>query len=81
MLGRAPIGGARTASKAGLTSNNDSVWRCYFEYFNGDDGAGLGVSHQTGWTTLVADVIRRRHGTLPFFGEIIARCMRDDDPT
>jgi len=32
----------------------------FHEYFNGDDGAGLGASHQTGWTALVADLILRR---------------------
>ena len=30
------------------------------EYFHGDTGAGLGASHQTGWTGLVADLITRR---------------------
>ena len=34
----------------------------FHEYFNGDDGAGLGASHQTGWTGLVADLIARRAG-------------------
>jgi hypothetical protein len=29
----------------------------FFEYFHGDDGSGLGASHQTGWTGLVADLI------------------------
>ncbi|GAA1980810.1 MGH1-like glycoside hydrolase domain-containing protein [Microbacterium pumilum] len=29
------------------------------EYFHGDNGAGLGASHQTGWTGIVADLIRR----------------------
>ena len=60
----------------------DPRWRdnvLFFEYFNGDNGAGLGASHQTGWTALVADVIRRRHGTLPSIAEIIARVMRDAD--
>ena len=33
----------------------------FHEYFNGDTGAGLGASHQTGWTGLVADLIIRRH--------------------
>jgi hypothetical protein len=33
----------------------------FHEYFNGDSGAGLGASHQTGWTGLVADLIIRRH--------------------
>ena len=32
-------------------------WRdhlLFYEYFHGDNGAGLGASHQTGWTGLVA---------------------------
>ena len=29
----------------------------FFEYFHGDNGSGLGASHQTGWTGLVADMI------------------------
>jgi len=36
---------------------NDPYWRDYIlfhEYFNGDDGAGLGASHQTGWTGTIA---------------------------
>ena len=38
----------------------DPHWRDYilfYEYFHGDNGAGLGASHQTGWTGLVARVI------------------------
>jgi Mannosylglycerate hydrolase MGH1-like glycoside hydrolase domain len=40
----------------------DPRWQDYVvfnEYFHGDNGAGLGASHQTGWTGLVADLIRR----------------------
>jgi len=36
---------------------NDPHWRDYilfYEYFHGDNGAGLGASHQTGWTGLIA---------------------------
>jgi hypothetical protein len=43
----------------------DDRWRSYVqfnEYFHGDNGAGLGASHQTGWTGIVADLIRRRPG-------------------
>jgi hypothetical protein len=29
----------------------------FYEYFHGDNGAGLGVSHQTGWTGAVAKLI------------------------
>jgi hypothetical protein len=39
---------------------NDPNWRDYIlfhEYFHGDNGAGLGASHQTGWTGLVAKLI------------------------
>ncbi len=31
----------------------------FHEYFNGDDGAGLGASHQTGWTALVASLLQK----------------------
>jgi hypothetical protein len=33
----------------------------FFEYFHGDSGAGLGASHQTGWTGLIADMIHKFH--------------------
>jgi len=42
-------------------------WRdliLFHEYFHGDNGAGLGASHQTGWTGLVSEMIQRcgEHG-------------------
>jgi hypothetical protein len=40
----------------------DPHWRdliLFHEYFNGDDGAGLGASHQTGWTGLVAKLLQQ----------------------
>jgi Glycosyl hydrolase family 63 C-terminal domain len=39
----------------------DPHWRdclLFYEYFHGDNGAGLGASHQTGWTGLVARLIQ-----------------------
>jgi hypothetical protein len=39
---------------------NDPYWRdclLFYEYFHGDNGAGLGASHQTGWTGLVATLL------------------------
>ena len=64
---------------------HDPNWRdnIYFnEYFHGDNGAGLGASHQTGWTGLIADVIRRRHGAVPesidFIGGLVYPA--GDDP-
>ena len=46
----------------------DPAWRDnlqFFEYFHGDLGAGLGASHQTGWTALVADLILDPPGVRP----------------
>jgi hypothetical protein len=31
----------------------------FYEYFHGDDGTGLGATHQTGWTALVAKLIEQ----------------------
>jgi hypothetical protein len=31
----------------------------FYEYFHGDNGAGLGASHQTGWTALVAKLLQQ----------------------
>jgi hypothetical protein len=42
----------------------DPHWRDYipfYEYFHGDNGSGLGASHQTGWTSLVAVLIEWSH--------------------
>ncbi len=39
----------------------DPYWRDYilfYEYFHGDNGAGLGASHQTGWTGVIARLIQ-----------------------
>ena len=41
---------------------NDPKWRdhiLFYEYFHGDTGAGLGASHQTGWTGLVAKLLQQ----------------------
>jgi hypothetical protein len=41
---------------------NDPHWRDYIlfhEYFHGDNGAGLGASHQTGWTGLVTKLLEQ----------------------
>jgi len=40
----------------------DPLWRdlpLFYEYFHGDDGAGIGASHQTGWTGLVAKLLQQ----------------------
>ena len=52
--GRRPVyGGTKTFQE-------DAHWRdhiLFYEYFHADNGAGLGASHQTGWTGLVAKLI------------------------
>ncbi len=43
----------------------DPHWRdgvLFYEYFHGDDGRGLGASHQTGWTALVAKLLQQSGG-------------------
>lgn len=53
---------------------HDPNWKdnlMFSEYFHGDNGAGLGAAHQTGWTGIVADLIRRRHGSVQSIGDIL----------
>jgi hypothetical protein len=52
--GRRPVYGGQTKFQI------DPHWRdwiSFYEYFHGDNGAGLGAAHQTGWTGLVASLI------------------------
>jgi hypothetical protein len=40
--------------------HDDPLWRdnvLFYEYFHGDNGAGIGANHQTGWTGLVAPLM------------------------
>jgi hypothetical protein len=60
--GRRPVYGGST------TFQEDPHWRdlvLFYEYFHGDNGAGIGASHQTGWTGLIARVIEQQHLLLP----------------
>jgi hypothetical protein len=53
-MGRRPVFGD------GERFQTDPHWRdhlLFFESFNGEDGSGLGASHQTGWTALVGRLI------------------------
>jgi len=63
--GRRPVfGGAEKFQR-------DPCWRdhlLFYEYFHGDNGAGIGASHQTGWTGLVAPLIE-------IFGHLDARAF------
>jgi hypothetical protein len=54
--------GKRPALSAAEKFQTDEHWRdllLFHEYFNGDTGAGLGASHQTGWTGLVAKLLQQ----------------------
>jgi hypothetical protein len=48
------------ASPGAFNPETDSGLYWFHEYFNGDDGGGLGASHQTGWTALVAKLIQQQ---------------------
>ncbi|MGB3139067.1 MAG: glucosidase, partial [Nodosilinea sp.] len=55
--------GARPVHGGTTLFQHDPHWRDYvlfYEYFHGDNGAGLGASHQTGWTGLVAKLIQQQ---------------------
>jgi len=54
--GRRPVYGGTE------TFQHDPHWRdliLFYEYFHGDNGAGIGASHQTGWTALVAKLLQQ----------------------
>jgi hypothetical protein len=59
-------GGRRPVYGGTEKFQTDPHWRdhlLFYEYFHGDNGAGLGASHQTGWTGLVAKLVQL-HGML-----------------
>ena len=62
----------------------DPAWKdniLFNEYFHGDNGAGLGASHQTGWTGIVADLIVRGRGRdFPTLGELLEMALHDRKP-
>jgi hypothetical protein len=55
---------------------SDPAWKdnlLFNEYFHGDNGAGLGASHQTGWTGLVAELVLRARGApVPTLGALMS---------
>jgi hypothetical protein len=54
---------------------NDPHWRdliLFYEYFHGDNGAGLGASHQTGWTGLIAPLV-------DLFGRLDAKSVLESE--
>ena len=64
-------GGRRPVYGGTAKFQDDPHWRdliLFYEYFHGDNGAGLGASHQTGWTGLIARL-------LDGFGRVDAKIM------
>jgi hypothetical protein len=54
--------GRRAVHGDAETFQRDPHWRdlvLFYEYFHGDSGAGIGASHQTGWTGLVAKLLQQ----------------------
>ncbi len=54
--------GQRAVYDGASIFQTDPHWRdlvLFYEYFHGDTGAGLGASHQTGWTGLVAKLLQQ----------------------
>ncbi len=67
--GRRPVYGGTTKFQ------DDPHWRdliLFYEYFHGDNGAGLGASHQTGWTGLIAPL-------LDIFGRVDAKTVLETE--
>lgn len=55
--------GQRAVFGDNATFQNDPHWRddlLFYEYFHGETGAGLGASHQTGWTGLIAKLLQQQ---------------------
>jgi hypothetical protein len=58
-----PVNGRRPADGERIEASDDPLWSqhpTFSEYFDGDTGEGLGATHQTGWTALVAHLLNPR---------------------
>jgi hypothetical protein len=67
--------GARPVYGGAKKFQEDPHWRdlvLFYEYFHGDNGAGLGASHQTGWTGTIALL-------LDFFGRMDAKAVLETE--
>ena len=75
--------GRRPVFGGSQTFQNDPNWRdclLFYEYFHADNGAGIGASHQTGWTGVIARLIQL-YGAVDgqeLLGEGIARAFTGD---
>ncbi len=53
------MGGGRTNQAPGMAGGTADEPLLYYEYFDAETGRGLGASHQTGWTSLVANCLEK----------------------
>ena len=54
--------GRRPVHRGNRLYQDDPHWQdlvLFYEYFNGDNGSGVGASHQTGWTGVVAKLLQQ----------------------
>ena len=81
--------GCRAVYGATTKFQTDPYWRdhlLFYEYFHGDNGAGIGASHQTGWTGLIASILHvfavvdAKNFLEGDFMSLIAACHRDPVP-
>jgi hypothetical protein len=68
--GRRPCFGGTELMQANPAWHDNLI---FSEYFHGDNGAAIGAFHQTGWTGVIADLIRRRHGDVEAVGDVVRR--------
>ena len=73
---RAVYGDVDLFQKDPFLARPDSV----YEYFNGDNGQGLGASHQTGWTALVAKLIEQSGEVAAAFSRSRSLAFRSPRP-
>lgn len=60
--------GNRSFNGQNILFNHDPYFKdlvLFYECFHGDNGRGIGASHQTGWTGLISEIIRRVQAKLP----------------
>ena len=64
---RVPAEGVRSTNewKDSKATRFGTTSLLFFEYFDGDAGAGIGASHQTGWTGLIAKLLQQSSNTAP----------------
>jgi hypothetical protein len=74
--------GTRPVFGGNTRFQTDPHWRdniLFYEYFHGDIGAGIGASHQTGWSGLVA-VLMESHASAPMLASAAPHTVPEHAP-